>query len=339
VALELGLDLGAILLLLVAVGILTLMVWIAEQAKNANPFGGVPYIGDAWNSVWNHVVGWFAAAQTDVIRWTGNVWHSLVNNIALLGGLAVLLVALIVHAVQTALQVLWNHSIPALIVHYLKAVTADAARALTVARTAGQDAQQALDQAAHIVSTTIPSAIHAAEVDAAHLADAAYTGAVQYASPAVTAVAAVPVAAANEIGSLLTTAVADPEKAFEDALSLATAIAVPVGGDITQIEDYIKSLGLAGLVAAVTGLSYVMVHTLAEAGLTQAECRNKVGGICGVNPNAWSQLLGLAGFLAIGFDFKAFVDAASTVSEFIGTAAGELEAPFLGAAPPLAVTV
>jgi hypothetical protein len=91
------------------------------------------------------------------------------------------------------------------------------------------------------------------------------------------------------------------------------AIAIDAG---TDISDLVGSLGISGsaaAIASIAALATVVTAIATEAGLGNASCRDKVGGICGTDSNAWEGLL--AGLVAIGvaFSLKDIVDAANTI--------------------------
>lgn len=108
-----------------------------------------------------------------------------------------------------------------------------------------------------------------------------------------------------------------------------------VEGEVGNLFDWIK--GKADIIG-VGSFALAVSAALAALGLDWLKC-NELGNVtkkrgCGM----WSQLdklLGLAGLLAVGFDFKEFVDAASEVAGGIGTFVGDLEAPFVGELPQL----
>lgn len=120
-------------------------------------------------------------------------------------------------------------------------------------------------------------------------------------------------AALNEAERAAGSALAQSEAAAAEALARAEAagkaalagvkdIAVGAADDLATIEGQLGALGTAGLIAAIPAIA-TLVHAIAtEAGLENAECRNKVKGICATNSNAWGDLLG--GLVALGFAFS-----------------------------------
>lgn len=100
---------------------------------------------------------------------------------------------------------------------------------------------------------------------------------------------------------------------------------------------YAWARGKASLLGVGT-FTLAVATALTALGLGWLRCSSnpftKSKNPCGL----WSVLekvLGLAGLLAVGFNFQEFVDAASEVAGGIGTFVGDLEAPFVAPLPPL----
>lgn len=155
-----------------------------------------------------------------------------------------------------------------------------------------QAAQQAADEALR----EIPQAVSTAEAAAVAAAARAEQAAVATAEQAASAALAASDAAATQ------------------ALALVKAIALDAEQGVGDLQRYIDSLGLAGLVAAVPALA-LLVNTIAtDSGLDNQACRSKVKGICGTDANVWSDLLGLLVPVALAFDFKALYEAANAIA-------------------------
>ena len=132
-------------------------------------------------------------------------------------------------------------------------------------------------------------------------------------------------------------------KADEKALHHLERRVIPsIRGDVATVEGEVGNLldwikGKADIIG-VGSFALAVSAALAALGLDWLKCK-ELGNVtkkrgCGM----WSQLdklLGLAGLLAVGFDFNEFVDAASEVAGGIGTFVGDLEAPFVGELPQL----
>lgn len=112
----------------------------------------------------------------------------------------------------------------------------------------------------------------------------------------------------------------------QDIVNAAVAGAISTGSNIGQlvddvrrsIEDEIAGLNIgdiASIAAATATLAATVAVTLAESGLDRAECREKVKGVCGVNPADWGLLLG--GLAAIGFTLD-FEELISIGQEIVG---------------------
>lgn len=114
--------------------------------------------------------------------------------------------------------------------------------------------------------------------------------------------------------SLADTAEKDAQAALSQAGEAIADIAPPVGKTLSDFENYVNGLGLAGIITAVPALSLLLTQVLTETGLQNEDCRSKVKGICGTNPQAWGDLI--AGIAAAGIllDFKMIVRAAGELS-------------------------
>lgn len=64
--------------------------------------------------------------------------------------------------------------------------------------------------------------------------------------------------------------------------------------DIRTLVDRLDLSRILGWGAAIVLLRALVESLAAEAGLGSAQCRSMVKGICGLNPNGWESLLGLA---------------------------------------------
>lgn len=90
-------------------------------------------------------------------------------------------------------------------------------------------------------------------------------------------------------------AIAQLDAAGKAALGALDGLVVDVEDEIHTIEGQLGAAGTAALIGSIPALA-TLVHAIAtEAGLENADCRQKVKGICGTNASAWTSLLeGLA---------------------------------------------
>lgn len=136
---------------------------------------------------------------------------------------------------------------------------------------------------------------------------------------------------------LATSEVSQASSVASQALAQVRGIAVTAEDDVSTIVGKLTPAGVAALLGTIPALA-TFINTLAqETGLENEGCRGKVKNICATDPAAWQKLLAGAGFLALAFDFKDFVNAAELVAEGIGKGVEELEKPFDLSLPPLAV--
>ena len=334
-AIEVGIDFALLAIIFLGVGIALAVEYLALGAARVVP-SEIPVIGSAWHWLWGEVSNLAKDAEVALLHAAGNVWASFLNNISQVGQLLFALGVLIGDAAYQGLAYLWNTSLPALLKATLKPIRSEISAARSVANTAESDAQTALSKIGHVADVTIPNAITTAEGDAAKLATAAKNAAISYADAAVAKLKAAEDAAVAQAVQLAATAEADAAAAVKSAEAYARSLVAPIPGeiaagvgeaeaaagaalapvasDLSQLEQYIKGLGLAGIVAAVPALSALLTQVLTDTGLSNEECRGKVKGICGTDPNVWGNLLGLLAAVGIGFDFRELVKVANDIA-------------------------
>lgn len=294
-------DPALLALIGLAISFFVVIEFMASRAKGLVP-SWIPGFSNVWDSAWNTVESIANDAEGWLLKQAGNVWHSFISNLGEVAQLAFGLTVLVGDATYLALKYLWNTSLPAYIIHKLAPLARSIDHAISSASSAEQDAQTALSRVAHVVETTIPNAIATAEADAAKLADAAKSDAISYADTAVAKLRAAEDAAVAAAVSLATTAEHDAAQAYSNATAYVDSLVKPIGGELTDFEQYVKGLGLPGALAALAALSTVVTTALAESGLDNSACRSKVSGICSTDPLAWAGLL--AGLAGIGFTFS-----------------------------------
>lgn len=186
----------------------------------------------------------------------------------------------------------------------------------------GGDIGAAIASAERYADTAV-SKLRAAE-------DAAVAGAVGLAAEAKTAGLLAAAGALAEAEHFAGSAIARSEAAARQALAEAEAagaaalagvgrIAVGAADDLATIEGNLGALGLAGLIAALPALATLVQAIAVEAGLSSAECRGKVKGICGTDPLAWAGLLEGAVFLTGALSLRELVPIGRTVIADLGS--------------------
>lgn len=161
--------------------------------------------------------------------------------------------------------------------------------------------------------------------------DAAVSGAVAVAADAKAAglaAAAAAIAEAERAGGAALSAaeatiagdLAQVDAAGKAALAGLEGVVINVGDDLSAIEGAIGAVGVGALIASIPAIATMVKAIATEAGLENAECRSKVKGICGTDPNAWAGLL--EGLVAIGVGF--------TLAELV-----EIAQPILGELAPI----
>lgn len=218
-------------------------------------------------------------------------------------------------------------------------VAADLAAAETYARARAAGAladaeayvERRLSSELHAIGGDIGAAITAAEryADTAvsklrSAEDAAVSAAVGLAVEAKVAGLAAASAAEAEAEHFAGSAIAQSEAAAKQALAEAQAagaaalagvgrIAVGAADDLATIEKDLGALGVAGLLASIPALATLVQAIATEAGLSSAECRGKVKGICGTDPRAWAGMLEGAVLLTGALSLRELVPVGRTV--------------------------
>lgn len=316
------LDLGAVALFWVCIGIISLIVFMLVEIVKAVdhapwPIGG--WLAGAVHGAIDPIVAGLTDVQHGLEAGLAESWGFLAESIRLtvrgthlLGGY-----------LAQALDFLWHHAIIGLvhaITHPIAKVANDALALVNAVPKAIADAEADALAYADRVGTV---ALRDAEAYAAEIAHTAQHRAEAFANQAVAGLKALEDAAIGEALKLAHEGISAAAEAEQTAVSTAEAyanaavataeqsIAAGVGvleGGLTTVEDQLKALeqavGAAGLVALIAALPSLLtlVRAIAtEAGLGNAECRNKVKNICSVDPSAWEGLL--AGLLPLGFLF------------------------------------
>lgn len=119
-----------------------------------------------------------------------------------------------------------------------------------------------------------------------------------YADEAVSKLRTAEQAAVAQAVSIATTAENDATAAFDQAKAYAGQLVAPVGREVSQLDSYIKGLDVPAIAAGATATAALVTALLADTGLSNSECRNKVKGICGTDPNAWVGLLAGIAFMS-----------------------------------------
>lgn len=225
---------------------------------------------------------------------------SLAGALELVGALAILLGA----GIYKGLGYLWHTALKpyvSAIVNPVRTIATNAIHRLdTLAGTVADDLAKAEAYADAKATKALTDARHYAEsvaLTAAHAAE-------QYADEAVAKVRAAEDAAVAQAVAIAHTAETDAQAAYDHAKAYADTITAPIGAEVTQLDHYIKGLGLDALVAAVPALATLVNTIAAESGLDGAECRSKVKGICGTDPNVWGNLLGLLAPLGLALSLR-----------------------------------
>lgn len=152
-----------------------------------------------------------------------------------------------------------------------------------------------------------------------------YDHAKQYADTAIGTLRDAESAAIANAVSIANTAEHDATAAFDQAKAYAGQLVAPVGAELTQLDEFIKSLGLQTVIAGAAATAALLTQALVDTGLENADCRSKVKGICGTNPAAWENLLAGIAAIGIAFSLQDIVDAANAIftdaSELIQAAA------------------
>lgn len=313
-AVDVAWDLSEVLVFAVGLALALLALILARAI--ASLVSALPFVGGTLESL-------LTSAIVDPLKTlTGSLERRMIAGASsLLDNLAVLLAIplLIGIGVYKGFEYLWHEALKPLVAAAVHAALKVAYRAEALAKHAESTASHALHVAENLPTVDLPNLWRAIEHRVASDVSAGVTTAEKYASTAVAAVEDAPIQAVRNIDRLVTTAETDTAQAFTDALAYAEGLALPIGNDLTQLEEYIKSLGTAGLVAAIPALAYLVQSLVREAGLSDAECRSKNAGICGTDPLQWAGLLAALVPIGIAFDLQAIVDYAGTIAGAVET--------------------
>lgn len=314
-ALDGALDLVPLLLWGVAWGLLSLVSLLVAVGKaHLNP--SLPLgIGRPFNSAWNTVEDAVNGVLKRAADGVQSAWSGLLNGLIDSFGLLIGLSALLYLGVRAVIDKLWNDALPTLLSTTIAPVRRLALNAQTRADAALGAAVTAYDDAVSYADGVGTRTLHAARTYADSAASAVLGTAESYADEAVAKLRDAEHAAIGQAVSIAHTAEADAEAAFARAQAYAGDLVAPVGAELTDLEKYIKSLGLPALIAAVPALSLLLTQVLTETGLENGECRGKVKGICGTNPQAWEGLLFGIAAAGLELNFREFVSAAAMLAE------------------------
>lgn len=179
---------------------------------------------------------------------------------------------------------------------------AAAAHALTLARQGISAAERAAEldnvRAIGLAATGIAAAERLAEAAAARAIDFAAAGAAE-AEAFATAEAARYAAAAEAAAA---GALAQADAAGKAALAVVAGVAGAAQEGVLDLEHLIEQGGWAALIAAIPALALLVNSIATEAGLSNAECRQKVSRVCQTDASSWANLLG--GLALLGFAFS-----------------------------------
>lgn len=272
--------------------------------------GWIPAVGPAVaqgveDAIVNPSLDLFHSSESKLTRGFKKIEYLL----GVAGGLTLLGIA----GVANAFGALWHTYIPNFVHAITKPIDKLANEAKTLAQTAEKDAQKALHKAESIV---IPDANALWKAVETHVGAAVATGvadAEKYADQAVAALRTAETTAIANATTLAQTAEHDAAAALTQAEAYAGSLVAPVGADLTALENYIKGLNLAALVAAVPVLSALLTQVLTDTGLSNSDCRSKVKDVCATNPAAWESMLGLLGVIGFSFSLEELANDAKPV--------------------------
>lgn len=353
--LDAGLDLGALAGCFVAIALLAIIAYLLDGLANAidvDVFGYHPFSGVA-SAIKGVVTGGIGSAIKALESAAASFEQGLLDSLELLAGIALVLA----DGVYVALKALWTHALTPFVNHVVadirvnvKGLEQDVASLYTLTAAdlgkAETYADKQVSDASAALYNIIRSEVHAAIGTAEGYADDAVSKlrtaesealnkAVAGLNAGIEAAKAAAHTAETEAEAFASGKVAKAEALANTAIADVRGIAVGAEDDIETLIGKYGLAGAAGLIASIPLLA-TLVNTIAsESGLDNSACRGKVKNICATDPRSWERLLGLAGFLAIGFDFQDFVNAAELVAKGIGSGVAELEKPFKLHLPPL----
>ena len=200
--------------------------------------------------------------------------------------------------VHAALTYLWHTALPAYVTAKLAPITAAINDVTGRITTDVASLRNAIADAIHTTEDYADGILRQATAYTDSHVHAAIAEAASYADVAVAKVRTAEDAAVAHAVAIATTAENDATAAFDQAKAYAGQLVAPVGREVTQLDSYIKGLDVPAIAAGATATAALVTALLADTGLSNSECRNKVKGICGTDPNAWVGLLAGIAFMS-----------------------------------------
>ena len=330
-AIDAALDLGYVTLLFGAL----ILAWLAYMVAQgvAALIGWVPAIGPAAaNAVEAAMVAPAKGLADSLEKRITQGLSTLVDDVAVLVSIPLLLA----YGLHKAFDALWNDATKGLVKAVAGGAQTVATRALNLAKSAEKDATKAYDYADKIVTAKLPAAVTHLEKYADAAAASALHSAETYADQAVGALRAAENQAIGTAVSIAKTAEADASAALSQAEAYAKSLVAPIPGEIaagvgaaeaaagaavagvegqvTALDQYVQGLNLGQIAAGTAALAALVTGVLAETGLSDAACRDKVSNICSTDPAVWSNLLGLLAAIGIALDFRELVRLANDLA-------------------------
>lgn len=321
VAIDLTVELALLMACLVALALIKLGSGLVRVILT--PVAAIPFGGHVVGAAENAILGWLDGLSKRMTYWAARFFHGVADSLYLIVGAVLLLFVAQIDLVKWLYREITGP-------HGTAAVAK--LQATTHATGSGNAAQIAAAAAAIVTIKAqikkLEGDLHTATAASATAAEAAKVPALEHdltqlgkhvgtltaqikalrsevtvlelvppAAPGTTTPPAPPITIPGPPGA--TGATGEPGQTVTGPTGATGAKGEP-GLGIGDID--LPGLGTLTAGAAIAA-TYAIVSTLVnEAGLSRAECRSKVKGICGTDPAAWANLL--AGLAVLGFAFN-----------------------------------
>lgn len=294
-------DLAVIGLCIVTLALLLAALGLARAIVAAFdihiPLIGRPFSGIA-GALNNSIVSWLESALHGTEAVTARFWNDLLGSLELLGALTLLLG----DGVKLALEYLWNHSLPAYVLHEIEL----GVKRLAPSRVdvAGLEAKVTADVKAALRAEVAVIRADVGDAKAAALAASAAAGiaaekAAHVVENQITQITQNPVTYVDNAVTQIVPGLAEALTHAGAEVAELPGLALP---DLRGLLNNQDLATLGGLMAAIPLLRAITSTIAVETGLENGACRSKVKGICGTDPSAWLGLL--EGLAVLGFGFN-----------------------------------
>lgn len=301
-----GIDLVALLAVVVLIGLLTATAYTFERlagALDVDIFGYRPFAGIA-SAIQSYVVGGLNEGIAALEHVAVTLWHW--SSVAIDDTVDGLL--WFVHHVGTSIEWVVHHAIPDAIKAAVEPVTRIANDALNIARSDEAAIQRevtaridAIDRATVDTLRTVNSDLHALQRTIEGAALDAFPQLARDVEHEIANAVSVGLASGEAVASTLA-------GAAEEALTSAERVGSLTADELRELLNNLKAGDVAKLIGTIPVIAAALTVLETETGLSRQECRQKIKGICGTDPLKWLHFLAGLAFVAEWEGLEAFAE-------------------------------